>query len=331
MTDPPVDRTADQLVTLPEEADVVICGAGPIGAATAYFLARTSPHLQVVVLHDSPSDDPADDPSDDPGHTTTYRYSGGSIRWTWADPVKREMTTETAEFARGLLADGVDLAAIENSYHLLHTGEHIPALNISAARLVSHLLERASDADARIVPDTAVEGVRPDGSGHLVETSRGTIRAGRALVALGAANTRLFPQTCAELEKRQLFVLDLPVPPERELMPHTIVPIGDGFGYVFVKSVEGRLRVLAGQEDIVEDEDTTGAVDYWTTLLDRGLATALPWLSEAKVEQILWGFDIAQKKLVLDEPNPGLLVASCGSAVRSAAWLGRTLAERLAV
>lgn len=326
MTDLPADLTTDQIVPLPAEADVAICGAGPIGAATAHFLARTSPHLRVVVIHDSGGDDP----DDDPRHATTYRYSGGSIRWTWADPVKREMTSETAEFVRGLLADGVDLAALENTYHLVHTGEHIPALNISAARLVSHLLEQASDAGAQIVPDTVVEDVRSDGSGHLIETSRGTIRAGRVLVALGAANTRLFPSTGAELEKRQLFVLDLPVPPERERMPHTIVPVGDGFGYVFVKSVEGRLRVLAGQEDIVEDEDTSGAADYWTTLLDRGLATALPWLGDAKVEQILWGVDITQKKLVLDEPADGLLVAGCGSAVRSAAWLGRTLAERLA-
>ncbi|NGN95992.1 FAD-binding oxidoreductase [Nocardioides sp. KC13] len=322
MTDLPADLPADLTAELPTEADVAICGAGPIGAATAYFLARKSPGLRIVVL--------SDDPADDPGHVSTYRYSGGSIRWTWADPVKREMTTETAEFVQSLLADGVDLAAIENTYHLLHTGEHIPALNISASRLVSHLLERAAEAGAQIVPRAVVEGVRPDGSGHLVDTTRGTIRAERVLVALGAANALLFPETDAELEKRQLFVLDLPVPPERERMPHTIVPVGDGFGYAFVKSVEGRLRVLVGQEDIVEDDDLSGPVDHWDTLLERGLATALPWLREAQVDQILWGVDIAQKKLVLDEPAPGLLLAGCGSSVRSSAWLGRTLAERLA-
>lgn len=319
--DPPADQTDGHPENLPAEADVAICGAGPIGAATAYFLARTSPELRIVVL--------SADPADDPGHVSTYRYSGGSIRWTWPDPVKQEMTTETAEFVQGLLADGVDLAAIENTYHLLHTGEHIPALNISAARLVAHLLEQAADAGAQIVSDAVVEGVRPDGSGHLVDTARGTVRAERVLVALGAANARLFPQTGTELEKRQLFVLDLPVPPERARMPHTIVPVGDGFGYAFVKSVEGRLRVLVGQEDIVEDDDLSGPVDHWTALLDSGLGTALPWLRDAKVEQILWGVDVAQKKLVLDEPSPGLLLAGCGSSVRSSAWLGRTLAERL--
>ncbi|MER7559811.1 FAD-dependent oxidoreductase [Nocardioides sp. NPDC126508] len=318
MTDLPADLPADRLVTPPAEADVAICGAGPIGAATATFLAR--PGLRVVLIDH--------DPADDPEHVATYRYSGGSIRWTWPDPVKREMTTQTEQFIRGA-APGAELGMIENTYHLLHTGEHIPALNVSATGLVGMLRDQAQEAGATFV-DALVTGVRPDGGGHVVETSRGAIRARRVLGAMGAANASVFPQASAAPEKRQLFVLDLPVPPERELLPHTIVPIGDGFGYVFVKLIDGDLRVLVGQEDIVEDEDTSGPVDHWKELLDSGLATTLPWLRDARVDDILWGVDTAQKTLVVDEPSPGVLVANCGSAIRSAAWLGRTLAERLA-
>ena len=314
MTDLPADHPTD----LPTDADIVICGAGPIGAATAYFLAR--PDLRVVVI--------SFEPDDDPDHLATYRYSGGSIRWTWPDPVKREMTTQTEQFIRGA-APHADLAMLQNSYHLLHTGEHIPALNVSATGLVGMLRDQAREAGATLV-DALVTGVRRDGSGHVVETSRGAIRAGRVLGAMGAANASVFPQASAEPEKRQLFVLDLPVPPERELLPHTIVPIGDGFGYVFVKLIDGQMRVLVGQEDIVADEDTSGPVDHWKEILDSGLATTLPWLRDARVDDILWGVDTAQKTLVVDEPSPGVLVANCGSAIRSAAWLGRTLAERLA-
>ncbi|MFI5626765.1 NAD(P)/FAD-dependent oxidoreductase [Nocardioides sp. NPDC051685] len=315
MTDLPADLTAELLA----EADVAICGAGPIGAATATFLAR--PDLRVVLIDH--------DPADDPAHVATYRYAGGSIRWTWPDPVKREMTTHTEQFIRSA-ADGAELDMIENTYHLLHTGEHIPALNVSATGLVGMLRDQAQEAGATFV-DALVTGVRPDGSGHVVETSRGAIRAGRVLGAMGAANSSVFPQVSAEPEKRQLFVLDLPVPPERELLPHTIVPVGDGFGYVFVKLIDGDLRVLVGQEDIVEDEDTSGPVDHWKEILDSGLAATLPWLRDARVDDILWGVDTAQKTLVLDEPSPGVLVANCGSAIRSAAWLGRTLADRLAL
>lgn len=314
MTDLPADHPTE----LPTDADIVICGAGPIGAATAYFLAR--PDLRVVVISFEPEDDPA--------HLATYRYSGGSIRWTWPDPVKREMTTQTEQFIRDA-APYADLAMLQNSYHLLHTGELIPALNVSATRFVGLLREQAQEIGVRFVDDTAVTAVRPDGVGHIVETSRGTIRSNRVLGAMGAANASVFPQSSAAPEKRQLFVLDLPVPPEREQMPHTIVPIGDGFGYVFVKLIDGQLRVLVGQEDIVEDDDTSGPVDNWKTILDRGLAETLPWLRDARVDDILWGIDTAQKTLVVDEPSPGVLVANCGSAIRSAAWLGRTLAERL--
>jgi glycine/D-amino acid oxidase-like deaminating enzyme len=317
LTDLPADPTADLIAELPTEADVAICGAGPIGAATATFLAR--PDLRVVLIDH--------DPADDPAHVATYRYSGGSIRWTWPDPVKREMTTQTEQFIRSTAA-GAELGMIENTYHLLHTGEHIPALNVSATGLVGLLRDQAQEAGATLV-DALVTGVRPEGSGHVVETSRGTIRAGRVLGAMGAANASVFPQVSAEAEKRQLFVLDLPVPPEREQLPHTIVPIGDGFGYVFVKLIDGQLRVVVGQEDIVEDEDTSGPVDHWKEILDSGLATTLPWLRDARVDDILWGVDTAQKTLVVDEPGPGVLVANCGSAIRSAAWLGRTLAERL--
>ena len=61
MTDLPADLTADQLVTLPAEADVVICGAGPIGAATATFLAR--PGLRVVLVDHDPAEDPETPPT----------------------------------------------------------------------------------------------------------------------------------------------------------------------------------------------------------------------------------------------------------------------------
>lgn len=303
------------------DVDVAICGAGPIGAATAHFLAHHHPALRVALLTDTSSDDP--------GHHATYRYSGGSIRWAWEDEVKREMTSETAGFVRELLADDVELDALENTYHLLHTGELIPALNVSADRLVSHFVRAARADGVAWHPGTTVTGVQPGDDGHVVETSRGTVRAGRVLVALGARTPQLLPAHDTEAEKRQLFVLDLPVGELRERLPHTIVPVGKGFAYAFVKRIGGGMRVIVGQEDIVEDDDTSGPVDYWDELLGSGLGDVLPWLHDAGVEQILWGVDSAHKKLAITEPAPGLLAANCGSAIRSSAWIGRTLAARL--
>ncbi|MBE1875840.1 NAD(P)/FAD-dependent oxidoreductase [Myceligenerans pegani] len=323
----PTDRTP-----LPGDVDVAICGAGPIGAATAHFLARRHPGLRVALLTDHAAAPPDGSTADaDPEHHATYRYSGGSIRWAWDDAVKREMTNETAGFVRALLSDGVELDALENTYHLLHTGELIPALNLSAARLVDHLVDTARADGVAWHPGTTVTGVRPgDDGGHVVETSRGDVRARQVLVALGARTPQLVPAHDTEAEKRQLFVLDLPVTDARERLPHTIVPVGKGFAYVLVKRTDGGVRVVVGQEDIVEDDDTGGPVDYWEELLDSGVGDVLPWLRDAGVERILWGVDSAHKKLAVTEPTPGLLAANCGSAVRSSAWIGRTLAARLA-
>lgn len=310
------------------DLDVAICGAGPVGAATARFLARHHPGLRVALLTDGPPGEPSGD--GDPEHLATYHYSGGSIRWAWDDPVKREMTGETARFVRELLADGVDLDALENTYHLLHTGELIPALNVSATRLVDHLVQTARADGVSWHPGTTVTAVRPEDDGHVVETSRGDVRALRVLVALGARTPQVLPAHDTEAEKRQLFVLDLPVEESRERLPHTIAPVGKGFAYVFVKRTDDGVRVVVGQEDIVEDDDTSAPVDYWGELLESGVGDVLPWLRDARVERILWGVDSAHKKLAVTEPAPGLLAANCGSAVRSSAWIGRTLAERLA-
>lgn len=310
------------------DVDVAICGAGPIGAATAHFLGRNHPGLRVALLTETPPDDPSGD--GDPGHRATYHYSGGSIRWAWQDRAKHEMTSETAAFVRDLLADGVDLDALENTYHLLHTGELIPALNVSAARLVRHYVTTARADGAAWHPGTTVTAVRPGDGAHVVHTSRGTVRAAQVLVALGARTPHVLPAHGLEVEKRQLFVLDLPVSGLRERLPHTIVPVGKGFAYVFVKRTPAGLRVVVGQEDVVHDDDTSGPVDHWDELLDAGVGAVLPWLRDAGVERILWGSDAGHKTLAVTESAPGLLGASCGSAVRSSAWIGRTLAERLA-
>jgi hypothetical protein len=54
----------------------------------------------------------------------------------------------------------------------------------------------------------------------------------------------------------------------------------------------------------------------------------MPFLKEAKVEKILWGFDCEKKTLSL-ENRENLFIANCGSAIRSCVWIGRKIAEEL--
>jgi hypothetical protein len=125
------------------------------------------------------------------------------------------------------------------------------------------------------------------------------------------------------MKKRQIFVLDTPVNKFNENMPHTIVPVGDdGYGFVFVKNIDGNKKIVLGQEDIVEDTDESGPVNYYDQLTSSDFGKIMPFLKKAKVEKILWGIDAGNKTLDIVINKDGLIAAHCGSAVRSCVYIG---------
>jgi hypothetical protein len=127
----------------------------------------------------------------------------------------------------------------------------------------------------------------------------------------------------------RLFVLDIAVTADSEKFPHVILPVGEGVAYVFIKKTPAGLRYVVGQEDVIEATEADGIQDYWQELLDAGLAKTMPFLSKAKVEKIWHGLDAGNKTLRLEEVQPGLIAANCGSAIRSCAFIGQNVAERL--
>lgn len=300
--------------------DVVIAGSGPIGAATAYFLTKQAPELKVAIITQDPTDD----------HAATYTQAGGCLRWEWEDETKQAMTRETADFIRGLAADGVDVSLIEDHYLYLYTGAFDPSINFSGKKVVEWFLTRAEAAGATLVRQAKITAATTEGDQAVVTAGDQTYRARRALLALGVANAELLDGYELEREKRQLFVLDREVPEAYAGYPHTIGRIGeDGYAYLFLKRTPSGLRYVVGQEDIVED-DEAGANDYWQQLLDAGVADIWPFLREAAVTETWWGFDAGNKQLKADW-HGHILAANCGSAARSCAWIGRTLAEQLAI
>ena len=103
-----------------------------------------------------------------------------------------------------------------------------------------------------------------------------------------------------------------------------------GYAYVFLKHVDGELRLLLGQEDLVEDRDLSGPVDHLAELLAAGVAERFPFLRGAAATEILWGVDHAAKLPVVAEPRAGLLTVNCGSAVRACVPIGERAASRVA-
>ena len=290
----------------------MVAGPGPLGAATAYHLARRGTPV-VIVGRDRPG--------------AAFLNSGGSICWHRPDPRKAAVIRETAEFVRDAIANGARIRCRDVPYLFLTEGVQVPALNIDSADLVSHLLTEAEEAGAQRLDVGDVQGVDASGGRTTLRCDGGDVSGSVVMLALGTANAGLVPGLDLLWEKRQLFVLDLPVDTDRARMPHTITAVGDGCAYVFVKEFDDGLRVVVGQEDIVDDDDPAGPVDHFEVLLDGGVADRFPFLRDAGVERILWGLDWSGKLPDVQEHQRGVLTVNCGSAVRACIAAGRAAAD----
>jgi glycine/D-amino acid oxidase-like deaminating enzyme len=295
---------------------VAVAGCGPIGAAAAYGLARAG--VGGVTLVTGTPD------------TATYRNSGGSVCWHRNDPEKAAMIRATADFVRDRVAAGPRIRVREQPYLFLDQGALVPALNIASADLVADLAGLAVAGRVGTRDLGLVTAVEPVDGGHRVVGERGTVEARVVVLALGTGNAALAGVPAPELEKRQLHVLDVPVPPERAALPHLVASVGGGYAYVFVKHVGGELRLLLGQEDIVADDDLSGPVDHLPELLAAGVPDRFPFLRGASATELLWGVDHTAKLPVLAEPGSGLLSVNCGSAVRACVPIGKRAAARVA-
>jgi glycine/D-amino acid oxidase-like deaminating enzyme len=300
-------------------ADVAVIGTGPIGASTAWQLASAGQDVLLVGPDPARSEDPR----------AAYRSSGGSVCWFRPDPAKAERIRRTAEFVTDRVAAGAPIRCRSAPYLFLDVGVCAPALNVNAGDLVADLARLATGAGARRADVGTVHSVRSTSDGHEVAGEGGSLTARVVLLALGAGNPALVRDLRPVLEKRQLFVLDLTVGPDRIAWPHLVLPVGDGYAYLFVKELDEGMRLVLGQEDLVADDDLTGPVDHFAELLDAGVADRLPFLRAAAVERIMWGVDWADKHPQVLEHAPGLFTVNCGSAVRSCVAVGAESAAAL--
>jgi glycine/D-amino acid oxidase-like deaminating enzyme len=283
---------------------VAVVGAGPLGAATALALTRRA--VGEVVLVDAGDPDAA------------WRNSGGSVCWYRPDPAKADLIRRTAEAITARVEAGASIRVRPTPYLILRRGVLVPALNVSSRDVVADLVAQAEAGGAVRVDVGRVHAVVRRGEGWTLVGERGTVDASVVLLALGAGNADLMPGLPRRVEKRQLFVLDLPVDDARARLPHIVTHIGRGSAYAFVKEFPDGLRVVVGQEDLVADGDETGPTDNWAQLLAAGVGDALPFVADARPETILWGLDWTDKlpHVAVAPGQPTLLSVNCGSAVR---------------
>lgn len=296
-------------------ADVVVAGAGPLGASTAYHLARRGLSVTVAAAREP---------------VGAFASSGGSLCWHRPDPRRAAAIERTATFIREAVAGGAPIDCRAVPYLFVYEGVQAPALNISSTDFVAHLLDGACRAGATQVDIGRIHEVERTDDGYRLRGADGEASGMSAVLALGHGNVGLMPGLDGPFEKRQLFVLDLPVDADRERWPHTIVRIGDGYAFTFVKRFPQGLRVVVGQEDLVDDADATGPVDNFAELLEAGVGDRFPWLCDAGVEEVLWGLDWAGGKLPrIHTDGHALFSVNAGSAVRVCIPAGEEVTERV--
>lgn len=296
--------------------DILILGGGPIGASTAYFLSRKGKRtIGIVTL------EPAN-----VAHAT-YQSAGGCVRWFWSDPLRTTATKLTADFIKKL-SRSVDVSLREDTYLFLNRGKHVPAINISSAKLVTHFIKSAQEKGVELHPGEMIKQVKQVNGLVSITTDKTTYQAKKVLLALGAQNARFLPHYELEKEERYLMVLDVPIGENELTFPHTIVPVGNGAAYLFVKKLPEGWRFLLGQENVLPVPKSSSVKTHFNTLLKAGLGATMPFLQSAKVERMLVGTDVGNKTLRIEQFE-GIYAANCGSAIRSCVWIGQEIAKKI--
>jgi sarcosine oxidase, subunit beta len=350
-----------------EDTDVVVVGAGAIGASAAYHLADAGVRVTVVEAFDGPAEG------------STGR-SFASVRGQWADPLNIELSQRSIDRFRSFPADhGIDVGYRPTGYLLLVPAErwaaHRAAVDLqrghgvavevlepaAAARITPfhaegiagatwgpadgvvdpHLLTAAfltlaRDRGARVrfgAPVTAVTADGPSG-GWTVTAGPEQIRARHLVNAAGGWSG----------EVAALAGLAVPVVHSRRNVYATAAGVLDrplpmtidvGTG-VFLRS-EGS-RLLFGRARPGEPDGYSTAVDWpW---MEAVLATAVerfPWLAELPLDRsACWAgtYELTPDDSGILGPHPGAptWIDACGFSghgLMQSPELGRLVAEQV--
>lgn len=301
--------------------DLIVIGGGPIGSAVVYFssLKKEELKLKNIALIQM-------EPENYSG--IAYPYAGGSLRWYFEDEEIKNNTQKTANFILGL-KNQIDLNLLEDNYFFVHRAIFVPSLNISGSKLVGYFKKQAEQNGVEIFNSHIFQKIEKENDFYKIITNQGEFLTKKAVFALGYKNKEYFNIDDLEIEKRQLFVLDLEVKSEQINIPHTIFKFKNGIIFYFIKKFDNGYKIVLGQEEIFEHNLEPKAEDYFNDLLNMGLDDVLPFLKMAKVEKILWGFDVKNKKPLIYEYDKNVLVVNCGSAVRSVVGIAEQVLEKL--
>jgi gamma-glutamylputrescine oxidase len=208
---------------------------------------------------------------------------------------------------------------------------------LHSARLVHGLMAAARRHGARLVWGAELRGARREGGGLLLQTSRGDVRAGAAVLALNAWSGDVFPALADLITPvRGQALATAPVAPMlRGGFGASLTPTGEyGQQAADGRVIFGGCRAAAPGRDVGVREP--GGSPEVQAALDAGLARIFPSLADTPVE-LRWSGTMAFTRDYLpivdalpDLPNTWFAGGFSGHGMPYAAIVGRLLAQAAA-
>ena len=199
------------------------------------------------------------------------------------------------------------------------------------AKLHDGMLEKAIKAGVSVHGETAVTGIRRDGDGFEVETERGRVKAGQAIIATNGYSDnsdRWLRRRLVPVPSRMIATEPLPPETMARLMPkrrmfgetrrlyHYYRPSPDGTRILF----GGRERVWGGEKG------------EFATSLRADLGEIFPELADVPLSHTWYGFvayNLDYLPRLFERDGVHYATGFCGSGVVWAWWIGSKLGFKL--
>ena len=196
------------------------------------------------------------------------------------------------------------------------------------AKLHAGMLAKAVEAGALIHGETPVKGIRRDGEGWEVETSRGVVKAGHVIVATNGYTDGVDPWLRRRLVPvRSRIIATTPLSdnmmadlmPKRHMLSET-----RKLHYYYRPSPDGRRVIFGGRDGTI-----SGDPSWPTQSLKRAMVDIFPVLEDVEITHSWFGHVAMNRDMIprIFSRN-GLRYAAgyCGSGVVWARWAGQKAA-----
>ncbi|MEZ5854561.1 MAG: FAD-binding oxidoreductase [Hyphomicrobiaceae bacterium] len=199
------------------------------------------------------------------------------------------------------------------------------------AKLHAGLLRRVLDAGAIVHGETAVLGIRPEGSGYEVETSRGRVAASYVITGTNGyadKSDKWFRRRMVPVRSRIIATAPLSDNLMRELCPKGyMLSETRALHYYYRPSPDGRRILFGGRDGTIAGDPT-----WPTESLRRAMVDIFPVLDDVELTHSWFG-NVAMNRdfipRIFSKDGVRYAAGYCGSGVVWARWSGKKAAQQI--